>query len=221
MTTRPNKITGANAGGPGQLPIRARWAARIAQFSRSARTMRGYFIISVGAASLLLAGCATRNAANVEVAPAVLWVTTDDSGRHVTTNRYAPCVVSQGAPFALDFSQHDSFTSPDTERKEHYFDGVLAKLSVSTSNTTACISGRVEYHLHLGVTSSYTEDQESLYGQTLRAYSTRFSGTAELGHQIRIGAGEDINDQPSILLTFWTTSAPPSKFTPVPLNDAP
>ena len=32
MTTTANKITGANAGGPRWLPIRTRWAARIAQF---------------------------------------------------------------------------------------------------------------------------------------------------------------------------------------------
>ena len=30
----PNKITGANAGGPRQLTMRARWAARVAQFGR-------------------------------------------------------------------------------------------------------------------------------------------------------------------------------------------
>jgi hypothetical protein len=33
--TEPNKITGANAGGPRQLAIRTRWAARVAQFWRS------------------------------------------------------------------------------------------------------------------------------------------------------------------------------------------
>jgi hypothetical protein len=33
-STPPNKITGANAGGPCQLPIRTRRAARIAQFCR-------------------------------------------------------------------------------------------------------------------------------------------------------------------------------------------
>jgi hypothetical protein len=32
LLTWPNKITGANAGGPRQLPMRARWAARVAQF---------------------------------------------------------------------------------------------------------------------------------------------------------------------------------------------
>ncbi len=181
--------------------------------------MRRYFIASILAASSLLAGCATRTACNVEVAPAVLWATTDDSGKHLLTNRYASCVVSQGVPFTMDFSQHDSFTSPDTGRLEEYFDGVLAKLAVTTSNTTARFVGRIEYHLHLGVTSSYTEDQKSLYGQTLRSYSTRFSGSAELGHTIRIGAGEDINDEPSILLTFRATSAPPSKFIPALLDD--
>ena len=31
----PNRITGANAGGPRRLPMRARWAARAAQFWRS------------------------------------------------------------------------------------------------------------------------------------------------------------------------------------------
>jgi hypothetical protein len=31
---RLNKITGANAGGPRQLPVRMRWAARVAQFCR-------------------------------------------------------------------------------------------------------------------------------------------------------------------------------------------
>jgi hypothetical protein len=30
---KPNKVTGANAGGPRQLPMRTRWAARVAQFS--------------------------------------------------------------------------------------------------------------------------------------------------------------------------------------------
>lgn len=32
----PNKITGANVGGRRQLPMRTRWAARVAQFCRSA-----------------------------------------------------------------------------------------------------------------------------------------------------------------------------------------
>ena len=36
MSVPPNKITGANAGGLRQLPIRTRRAARVAQFRRSA-----------------------------------------------------------------------------------------------------------------------------------------------------------------------------------------
>jgi hypothetical protein len=34
--TVPNKITGTNAGGRRQLPVRTRWAARVAQFGRYA-----------------------------------------------------------------------------------------------------------------------------------------------------------------------------------------
>ena len=37
MNPTANKITGANAGGPPSLPIRAHFAARIAQFIRSAK----------------------------------------------------------------------------------------------------------------------------------------------------------------------------------------
>jgi hypothetical protein len=36
MTNVPNKITGANAGGLRQLAAGTRWAARVAQFWRSA-----------------------------------------------------------------------------------------------------------------------------------------------------------------------------------------
>jgi hypothetical protein len=36
MNEAPNQITGANAGGPRQLTIQARWSARVAQFGRSA-----------------------------------------------------------------------------------------------------------------------------------------------------------------------------------------
>ncbi len=38
MTRTANKITGANAGGRRQLPIRTRWAARVAQFRHSSGT---------------------------------------------------------------------------------------------------------------------------------------------------------------------------------------
>ncbi len=34
MKKEGNQITGANAGGPRQLPVRTHWAARIAHFTR-------------------------------------------------------------------------------------------------------------------------------------------------------------------------------------------
>ena len=33
---QPNKVTGVNAGGPRQLPMRTRWAARVADHARHA-----------------------------------------------------------------------------------------------------------------------------------------------------------------------------------------
>src|SRR5262245_24209345 len=104
--------------------------------------MRFHFIIAVIVPALMLTACATREAAHVEVTPAIAWVVTDDGGRHESTNRYAPFVVSQGVPFTIDFSQHDSFTSPDTQKVERYLDGVVTHLTVAISNTTACFSGR-------------------------------------------------------------------------------
>jgi len=181
--------------------------------------MRLCSTIAISASASMLTACTTRKLASIEVTPAVFWTSTDDSGRHEITNHYAPFVIAQGVPFTIDCSQHDSFDSPDTQRGEKYFSGVLAHLTVTVSNTTACFSGRADYQKHLGVTSSYAEDDESLYGHTLRTYSTRFCGTSALGHQVRIGAGEDINDQPSICLIFRQTSAPISKFTGEFLDD--
>jgi len=186
--------------------------------------VRSHFIITVAAAALILTACATRKPAHIEVTPKLCWHVHDYAGsvgsadyhditNYWVTNCYAPFVVSQGAPFTMDFAEHTSFKSPDTQKDERYFDGVLARLTVAVSNTTACFSGRAEYHLHLGVTSSYYEDEESLYGQTLRAYSTRFSGTCNLGHEMRIGTGEDINDEPVVSFTFRPSPAPLSKVT--------
>ncbi len=57
MTARvSNKITGANAGEPRRLPIRAHWAARIAQFCRSPHMMRLPILMPL---CLLLTGCYT------------------------------------------------------------------------------------------------------------------------------------------------------------------
>jgi hypothetical protein len=40
--TGPNKISGANAGGPRQFPMRTRWAARVAQFWRWAEPLSDF-----------------------------------------------------------------------------------------------------------------------------------------------------------------------------------
>ncbi|HTV41761.1 MAG TPA: hypothetical protein VMF08_14360 [Candidatus Sulfotelmatobacter sp.] len=121
----------------------------------------------------------------------------------------------------MDFAEHDSFNSPDTGKVEHYFDGVMACLTVSVSNTTACFSGRADDDLDLGVTSSFYEDDRSLYGETFRSYSTRFSGTCTLGHEMQIGTGEDIDDDPVVFFTLQKTSAPLSKFNPEILGERP
>jgi hypothetical protein len=162
--------------------------------------------------ALLLTACVTHRGKNVEVAPAVFWVISDDSGRHESLTRYKPLVVAQGVPFKLNFSEQDSFDSPDTGKREVCFNGVRARLSVTISNTTACFLGRSEYQTHLGVTSSSYEDDKTLYGQTIRTYSARFDGTARLGKEIRVHAGEDINNGPFLCLVFRETSAPVAKF---------
>jgi hypothetical protein len=182
--------------------------------------MRSHFLAVGIAGTALLMGCASHRLSNVEVTPSVVWVVSDDSGRHCTTNRYAPFVVRSGVPFTLDFSQHDSFRSPDTDKTERYFDGVVASITVTASNTTAVFSGRTAYQLHLGVTASYTEDDASLYGQTLRLYSTRFHGSSTFGHTIELRAGEDINDEPSVCLSFRQTPARISRFTGLLLDDS-
>lgn len=119
----------------------------------------------------------------------------------------------------MDFAEHDSFSSPDSEKVEHYFDGVKACLTVSVSNTTAYFSGRADDDTDLGVTSSYYEDDRSLYGETFKSYSTRFSGTCALGHEMQIGAGEDIDDEPVVFFTLQKTEAPLSKFNPEILGE--
>lgn len=160
---------------------------------------------------------------HVEVAPKLCWHVREYAGAsgstnyhairdYWVTNRYAPFIVSQGVPFTMNFAQHDRFISPDTQKPEDYFDGVITRMRVTVSNTAASFSGRANYHLHLGVTSSYDEDDESLYGQTLRSYSTRFSGACALGHEMRIGAGEDVNDEPVVSFTFQPSTSPLSQF---------
>jgi hypothetical protein len=181
--------------------------------------MRLGFILIASLLCGAFTGCMTSQHQNVEVTPALQWVITDNSGRHEFHYRYKPCVVVPGRPFTLDFGQPNSFESPDTQRREDYFEGVHTRMTVTVSNGVACVVGRCDYGTHLGVVDSYEEEDESLYGQAIRFLSTRFTGTTRLGHELRIRAGEDDENEPSVCVTFRETFAPPSKFTGERLDD--
>jgi hypothetical protein len=181
--------------------------------------MRLGLILSFSLLCGAFAGCTTSRPRNVEVSPALHWVVTDSNGRHESYFRYKPCVVVQGRPFTLDFGYPNSFESPDTQRTEDYYEGVRARMTVTVSNDVACVVGRCDYDTHLGVVDSYEDDDESLYGQAIRFLSTRFTGTTKLGHELRIRAGEDDDNEPSVCMTFRETSASPSKFTEESLDD--
>jgi hypothetical protein len=60
MGAQPNKITGANAGGPPQSAIRTSWTARIAQFCRWTPVMRTKVcgLLELGLLCILLTACA-------------------------------------------------------------------------------------------------------------------------------------------------------------------
>lgn len=185
--------------------------------------MRPHSIAALVAAGSVLTACAPREVAHVEVVPALCWHHHDYGGtigapnyhnitNYYSTNRYAPFVVAQGVPFTLDFSRHDAFTSPDTQRDEDYFDGEQVRMTVTLSNSTARFSGRCDYKLHEGITSNYAEDDESLYAHTLVSSSQRFVGTSSLGHEIRIHSTDDNFQQPALYISFRPTSAGTSKF---------
>ena len=177
-----------------------------------------HFLTSILLSGLLTA-CTSPRTANVEVSPVLRWVITDSNGRHESLTRFRPCVVAQGRRFTLDFSRDDSFQSPDSLREEKIFDGLRAHMTVTLSNGVALVSGRCDWDEDLGVVASYYQDDESLHAQLLRDYSTRFRGTTALGHELHIGAGEDINDQVSLCVTFRETTARPSRFTLESLDD--
>jgi hypothetical protein len=173
------------------------------------------FVLSCG----MLIGCTSPRTTNVEVSPALRWVRTDSTGRHESLVRFRPCVVAQRTKFTLDFSRHDSFESPDSSQDEKVYDGLRARMTVTLSNGVALVSGRCDWDEHLGVVASYYQDEESLHAQLLRDYSTRFRGTTSLGHELHIGAGEDINDQVSLCVTFRESTSRPSRFTRESLDD--
>lgn len=192
--------------------------------------MRLHFTIAIIVATSILTACADPNVTNVEVTPKLYWHVRhygggpvregfDESTNYWVTNYYKPFVVSQGSPFTMDFAIHDVFTSPDTQKNEKYSNGVLAKLTVAVADTTVYFSGRADYNLHLGIHSGYTTGVKSLYGETLKSYSTRFRGTCDLGREMQIGTGEDIYNEPIVCLTFRQTSVPLCEFYPISLNN--
>jgi outer membrane protein assembly factor BamE (lipoprotein component of BamABCDE complex) len=80
--TRPNKITGANAGGPRPLPIRTRWAARVAQFWRwrldhamKAILPRASALVLALAVSVASCGCASVSAGHRIGADTISFIT--------------------------------------------------------------------------------------------------------------------------------------------------
>lgn len=180
----------------------------------------------------MLTACATRKVVHVEVTPKLCWHVHDYRGsigsadyhditNYWVTNCYAPFVVAQGVPFTMDFSQHDSFTSPDTQKDEDYFDGEQVHITVTISNVTACFSGRCDYQIHEGTTASYETDDESMYGVTLSSSSMRFIGTSSFSHETRVHLGDENAHQPTFFITFRPTSAQTSKFKGTVLDDSP
>jgi hypothetical protein len=185
--------------------------------------MRPHLIIAIIAAALVLTACAARKAAHIEVTPRLCWHVHDYAGsigspdyhnitNYWATNRYESFVISQRVPFTMDFAQHDSFTSPDTHRHEHYFDGVQVRMTVTLSNATAAFFGRCEYQLHEGITANYYTDDEAMYAQTLSSSSERFTGVSALGHEICIHHADSASE-PSVYLIFRLTPKPTSSFT--------
>lgn len=182
--------------------------------------MRVLTILSLLAPGGLFTACTAPRLAHVEVTPALRWVGTDSMGRHESMTRFRPCVVQQDRPFTLDFSVRDSFQSPDTLRRESILMGLRAHLTVTISNGVARVSGRCENDDHLGIVASYEQDDESLYAHLIRKFSTRFRGTSTLGHELRIGTGEDVNNEVSLCVTFRETSARPTRFKAVSLEES-
>jgi hypothetical protein len=118
----------------------------------------------------------------------------------------------------MDFGFDDSLTSPDTQQGERYFNGLLTRLTVVVSNSTACFSGRADYCIPGGVTA-YNTDDESFYGQELGSDSTRFYGTCTLGHEMCFVTGNDTDGAPFVYITFRQTAAPLSKFSREAFDD--
>jgi hypothetical protein len=189
--------------------------------------VRFKLVIAIVVTVPTLTACNTQKS-RVEVTPQLCWHSGNpvgfsdargNPGRWVT-NSYAPFVISQGKQFAMDFSPTNSFVSRNNDKEQPellYLDSIALRMSVVVSNSTIQLSGRAKYHLHWGETfSDYSANQ-----QTLRAYSTRYEGTAirfdgrcHFGDEMEIGIGNSFDD-PVFKLKFRPTTAVESPFQPV------
>jgi hypothetical protein len=149
---------------------------------------------------------------NVEIQPSLHWVVTDDTTRTDNFIHYSPLVCTQGALCKIDISEHDTFDNPASRKREEYFDGVVTKITSTVSNDDAFFKGTIEYQTHLGITASYTEKDRSLHGQTIRRYTSYVSGRIKIGQELRIQAGEDINNGVFLVLIFRPTKNAVSQF---------
>lgn len=146
--------------------------------------------------------------ARLEITPTLLWVVTDDAGRHETRVRYRPCVVAAGRPFPLDFSRAG-------ER-----DAVRADVTVTRIDDDAQVVGWASHETQLGVTTDEAEPDAALHATTARRYVTSFRGRRALGRELVVPIGEDVDDRVSLVVVVRSTDAPTARCTNVPLGEA-
>jgi len=175
--------------------------------------MRNYY--ATLSAIIIISTAASQGFAapvNVEIHSALLWSITDDLNRRESFVHYAPAVCRQGAPCSLDFATHDSFANPVTGKREKFFDGVIARFTITLSQDEAVFKGVIEYQTHLGITAAYDERDQALRGQTVRRYTNYLSGRVKFDEEIRIQVGEDINNGIFLVLRFSPTHETAFKF---------
>ena len=97
MRPLPNKVTGANAGGPRQLPMRTHWAARIAQFCRWAAKVRMQALPLLTAISLVGFTCGCGASRSVPpVIDSTAYAQRSSDGTYEVQLRYS--ITSSGGP---------------------------------------------------------------------------------------------------------------------------
>jgi hypothetical protein len=167
----------------------------------------GRAFLALLAAAMTAVAAEPARSGDIEVHPALIWVTTDDTGRHENRVEYAAQVVTSSVEsdgIVIDMSQPVGLLLDTPGAEQPVFDGVVLRLTVFQSGDSVQVSGRAEYETLLGVTSSHEDIDSDLHARTVRRYTTYFRGHAKLGRELRIQAAEDINDGVSVALTFTT-----------------